>query len=112
MPSNSVENRGKRSGLYASQAINKANVATTAAKNFIVLLCLLTNPPYVIEGAHYLERNPRVLYSMFLLAEMQDVVRIEPRRFAQDMGQEIADELNRKFANKVSDYEIYLLMQY
>lgn len=32
---------------------------------------------------------------------MQDVVRIEPRRFAQDMGQEIADELNRKFANKV-----------
>lgn len=38
---------------------------------------------------------------MFVLAEMCDVVRIEPRRFAQDMGQEINDELNKKFANKV-----------
>ena len=38
---------------------------------------------------------------MFVLAEMCDVVRIEPRRFAQDTGQEIRDELNKKFANKV-----------
>ncbi len=39
---------------------------------------------------------------MFLLAELQDVVRIEPRWFSKDTGQEIADELNRKFANKVN----------
>ena len=38
---------------------------------------------------------------MFILSELQDIVRIEPRRFSQDTGQEIADELNRKFANKV-----------
>lgn len=38
---------------------------------------------------------------MFILAEMCDVVRIEPRRFAQDTDQEITDELNKKFANKV-----------
>ncbi|XP_064406557.1 DNA-directed RNA polymerase III subunit RPC8-like [Halichondria panicea] len=38
---------------------------------------------------------------MFILAELQDVVRIEPRWFSKDTGQEIADELNRKFANKV-----------
>jgi len=38
---------------------------------------------------------------MFILAELQDIVRIEPRMFSKDTGQEIADELNRKFANKV-----------
>lgn len=38
---------------------------------------------------------------MFVLAEMQDAVRIEPHRFSQDMGQELSDELNKKFANKV-----------
>ena len=36
-----------------------------------------------------------------MLAEMQDIVRIEPHRFSQDMGQELTDELNKKFANKV-----------
>ena len=38
---------------------------------------------------------------MFVVAEMQDTVRIEPHRFAQDTGQELSDELNKKFANKV-----------
>ncbi len=38
---------------------------------------------------------------MFVLSEMQDTVRIEPHRFSQDMGQELSDELNKKFANKV-----------
>lgn len=42
-----------------------------------------------------------ILSKMFILAEMCDVVRIEPRRFAQDTDQEITDELNKKFANKV-----------
>ena len=32
---------------------------------------------------------------------MQDIVRIEPHRFSQDMGQQLSEELNRKFANKV-----------
>ena len=39
---------------------------------------------------------------MFVLSELQDIVRIEPRRFSKDMKQEITDELNKKFANKVS----------
>ena len=39
---------------------------------------------------------------MFVLAEMQDAVRIQPHRFSQDMGQELSDELNKKFANKVA----------
>ena len=38
---------------------------------------------------------------MFILTEMQDNIRVEPRKFGSDMGQEIAKELNRKFANKV-----------
>ena len=39
---------------------------------------------------------------MFVLAELQYIIRIEPRRFGKDMKKEITDELNRKFANKVS----------
>lgn len=39
---------------------------------------------------------------MFILTEMQDIIRIEPRRFGQDTGQEIVDVLNKKFANKVA----------
>ena len=39
---------------------------------------------------------------MFVLSEMQDTVRIEPHRFSEDMGQELSDELNKKFANKVN----------
>lgn len=38
---------------------------------------------------------------MFVLAELQYIIRIEPRRFGKDMKKEITDELNRKFANKV-----------
>ena len=40
--------------------------------------------------------------SMFILSELQDIVRIEPHKFSQDMEQQIRDELNKKFANKVS----------
>ena len=42
------------------------------------------------------------MYNMFILSELQDIVRIEPHRFSQDMEQQIRDELNKKFANKVS----------
>lgn len=42
---------------------------------------------------------------MFVLTEMQDIVRIEPHKFSQDMGEQLSDELNKKFANKVS-YEL------
>ena len=38
---------------------------------------------------------------MFVLAELQYIIRVEPRRFGKDMKKEITDELNRKFANKV-----------
>lgn len=42
-----------------------------------------------------------LLAAMFVLTEMQDIVRIEPHKFLQDMGQQLSDELNKKFANKV-----------
>ena len=38
---------------------------------------------------------------MFVLAELQYIIRVEPRRFGKDMEKEMTDELNRKFANKV-----------
>ena len=41
---------------------------------------------------------------MFVLAELQYIIRVEPRRFGKDMKKEITDELNRKFANKVCVY--------
>ena len=39
--------------------------------------------------------------TMFLLAELEYIIRVEPRRFGKDMKREVTDELNRKFANKV-----------
>ena len=39
---------------------------------------------------------------MFVLAEMQNIIRIEPRWFGESMEERITEELNRKFANKVS----------
>ena len=39
---------------------------------------------------------------MFVLAELQYIIRVEPRRFGKDMKREVRDELNRKFANKVA----------
>ena len=38
---------------------------------------------------------------MFVLAELEYIIRVEPRRFGKDMKREVRDELNRKFANKV-----------
>lgn len=38
---------------------------------------------------------------MFALTEMKDTVRIPPYRFTMKLNQAIAEELNRKFANKV-----------
>lgn len=35
------------------------------------------------------------------MAEMQDVIRIEPHQFKFDMQRQIVDELNKKLANKV-----------
>ena len=39
---------------------------------------------------------------MFLLAEMTDTVRIEPWLFNVKLNNAIAEELNKKLANKVS----------
>lgn len=38
---------------------------------------------------------------MFVLAEMQDVIRIEPHQFKFDMQRQIVEGLNKKLANKV-----------
>ena len=47
---------------------------------------------------------------MFVLAELQYIIRVEPRRFGKDMEKEITDELNRKFANKVrTNYDIRII---
>lgn len=47
---------------------------------------------------------------MFILSELQYIIRVEPRRFGKNMEKEIIDELNRKFANKVSGIPISLPM--
>lgn len=39
--------------------------------------------------------------AMFILAELQDVVRVEPWKFAQDMNEVVTETLNNKLANKV-----------
>ena len=38
---------------------------------------------------------------MFILTEMQDIVKVEPWKFNLDMNIVIVDTLNNKFANKV-----------
>lgn len=38
---------------------------------------------------------------MFILSEMQDIIRIEPWKFGLDMNHVITSILNKKFANKV-----------
>lgn len=38
---------------------------------------------------------------MFVLTEMRDNIRIDPRWFEEDTGERINYELNKKFANKV-----------
>ena len=48
--------------------------------------------------------------SMFILSELQDIVRIEPHKFSQDMEQKIRDELNKKFANKVSLFKLLIFI--
>lgn len=39
---------------------------------------------------------------MFVLADLKDTVRIEPRYFAKDVVVALTDEINKKYANKVS----------
>ncbi len=39
---------------------------------------------------------------MFVLSEMQDIIRIEPWKFNQDTKSVIVDTLNSKLANKVT----------
>ena len=46
---------------------------------------------------------------MFILSELQYIIRVEPRRFGKNMEKEITDELNRKFANRVSPTPIAIL---
>ena len=38
---------------------------------------------------------------MFVLAVIKDIIRIPPNAFAADQTEAVADEINRKFANKV-----------
>lgn len=42
---------------------------------------------------------------MFVLAELKDTVRVLPSNFGCKLNDVIADELNRKLANKVSAYK-------
>ena len=45
---------------------------------------------------------------MFILTEMQDIVKVEPWKFNLDMNIVIVDTLNNKFANKVQKVDIFL----
>ena len=38
---------------------------------------------------------------MFVLSVIKDIIRITPAAFGLDQTEAIADEINRKFANKV-----------
>ena len=40
---------------------------------------------------------------MFILTEMQDVIRIEPWQFNEDTSAVVVNTLNKKFANKVCE---------
>lgn len=53
------------------------------------------------RGVHVAEGIPPEGAGMFVLAEMQDVIRIEPHQFKFDMQRQIEEELNKKLANKV-----------
>ena len=46
---------------------------------------------------------------MFVLAKLKDTVRIPPWKFKRKLNDAIADELNRKLANKVNFNVIYYL---
>lgn len=45
---------------------------------------------------------------MYVLAELKDVVRIPPELFKLPQKQAIADELNKKLANRVSKCDLNL----
>ena len=52
--------------------------------------------------------NPTIfLVSMYVLAEMRDIVHVKPWQFDQDLRIVVEDELNKKYANKVI-YELGL----
>lgn len=38
---------------------------------------------------------------MFVLVSMKDLVEVKPWKFAEDRGDTVTSELNKKFANKV-----------
>lgn len=44
---------------------------------------------------------------MFVLAELKDTVRIPPWKFKRKLNDAIADELNRKLANKVNNNNFF-----
>lgn len=54
-----------------------------------------------VTGRPRAEGIPPEGAGMFVLAEMQDVIRIEPHQFKFDMQRQIEEELNKKLANKV-----------
>ena len=49
---------------------------------------------------------------MYVLAELKDVVRIPPELFKLPQKQAIADELNKKLANRVSKCDFNLKFSY
>lgn len=48
---------------------------------------------------------------MFVLVEMTDTVRIPPWQFERKLNESIAEELNKKLANKVKQGVVHRLMQ-
>lgn len=48
--------------------------------------------------------SPSPVFIMFVLVEMVDTVRIPPWTFHRKLNEAIAEELNKKLANKVSPF--------
>ena len=61
--------------------------------------------PYLVPspGGQQFKASDTRVRKMFILAEMQDIIRIEPWKFGLDMNHVITSILNKKFANKVMD---------
>lgn len=91
----SGEQRSRGTEAPGPLGCNDTNTATEAGQNGRHMYKLQHGPTALQKGI------PPEGAGMFVLAEMQDVIRIEPHQFKFDMQRQIVEELNKKLANKV-----------
>ena len=69
--------------------------------NMLIMYRKLDLGPFYTMSSSGEARALPVRKVMFILTEMQDVVRIEPWKFSEDTSTVVVNTLNKKFANKV-----------